>query len=315
MLIWADSIRYLALTTLTLLATSACVQEAENVPPAPVRNDAPVAHDAPLSMQALANLRVDTVLTRERSLDETASFSAYLVSYRYADLKLHAMVAVPKTAMPVNGYPVVIANHGYVPDPTKYGISKQGGDSRPGDYYRSVPALFASRGFLVVLPDYRGHNSSDGLDFIDPQDEHSIGYYAEDVVALMSALDTLDKADLNNAFMWSHSMGGPVALRAMLASHLVKASSFWATMSVDDLAPHVASLTGPVAIHHSIEDESTDHANSVALGAVLEAADHPFTLYSYRGGHHYFDKTVRELAADRDAVLFRSLITPSSPAR
>jgi hypothetical protein len=45
------------------------------------------------------------------------------------------MVAVPNSAIPENGFPVVIANHGYVPDPARYGITAEGIDSRPGDYY------------------------------------------------------------------------------------------------------------------------------------------------------------------------------------
>ena len=109
----------------------------------------------PMSIEALRAHAFDTRLEFERPLDGGESFSAYLVSYRHAGLKLHAMVAVPNADMPDGGWPVVIANHGYVPDPRRYGITADGIDSRPGDYYRSVPELFASRGFLVVLPD--GH--------------------------------------------------------------------------------------------------------------------------------------------------------------
>lgn len=291
MLTWASRYRcFCVLAPLLLLA--ACFEQAAQ---------------APLSIAEL-RLIPRTTLTYERQLDETPYFAADLVSYRYAGMKLHAMVAIPKTAMPEHGYPVVIANHGYVPVPPKYGITATGIDSRPGDYYRSVPELFASRGFLLILPDYRGHNNSEGFEYIDPQDEQSTLYYAEDVVALMTALKDIENADLNNVFMWSHSMGGPISLRAMLATDIVKASSFWSTMDVADLYVHLAEIDGPIQIHHSIEDQSTSYSNSLELSDALQTIEHNATMYSYDGAHHYFDPTDRETAADRDAGFFMSLV-------
>ena len=107
-------------------------------------------------------------LKYEKTLDDGRAYTAYLASYRHSGLTLYAMVAVPRSPRPNSGYPVVIANHGYVPDPKRYGIRSDGRNARPGDYYASVPELYTSRGFLVVLPDYRGHNTSDGYEFIDP---------------------------------------------------------------------------------------------------------------------------------------------------
>lgn len=263
-------------------------------------------YPAPLTVAELRERKYATALAYVRALEEGPSFDAYLVSYTHSALTLYAMVAVPTATRPDAGYPVVIANHGYVPDPTKYGITSEGIDSRPGDYYRTVPELFASRGFLVVLPDYRGHNSSEGFDYINPQDDDSIGYYAEDVVALISALNDLDDIDPDKVFMWSHSMGGPASLRALLATDVVKASSFWATMNVDELRPHLGELDGPVMIHHSVGDASTDHANSERLAEALRLINHSSTLHSYDGSDHYFGEEIRELAADRDAAFFRS---------
>lgn len=247
-------------------------------------------------------------LTVERALSAGPSFSAYLISYQSAGLKLHAMVAVPTSEMPIDGYPLVIANHGFVPDPRKYGITADGVDSRPGDYYRSVPELYASRGFMVVIPDYRGHNSSEGYDQIAEQNHESVSLYAEDVVALMAVIGEIEQADTRNVFMWSHSMGGGVAMRVLLATNIVKAASFWATRDIVDLTPHLVDLDESIIIQHSLDDSSTAYSNSRNLSKALHAIGHPHTLYSYESDDHYFKGEIRELAADRDAAFFRLLI-------
>lgn len=245
-------------------------------------------------------------LVREHALDNGPGFSAYLVSYRTDGLKLYAMVAVPDHSMPAAGFPVVIANHGYVPDPARYGITAEGVDSRPGDYYRSVPELYTSRGFLVVLPDYRGHNSSEGLEYT--RREEAIEFYAKDVVALMAGLGEIDDADLGNVFMWSHSMGGPVSMRALLDTKLVKGASFWATSRLGVQKSQLKELKVPVIIQHSTGDTSTTSTNSEELARVLESNSQPYVLHSYEGSDHYFEGEVRELAADRDAAFFLALM-------
>jgi dienelactone hydrolase len=245
-------------------------------------------------------------ITIERKLEDGPSFSAYLVSYLSDDLKVHAMVAVPNQDIPEAGFPVVIANHGYVPEPARYGISAAGIDSRPGDYYRSVPELYASRGFLVVLPDYRGHNDSEGFEFVHKPE--SVGMYAEDVVALMMQLDEIENADLKNVFLWSHSMGGGVSIRVQLATDLIRGASYWATTSVDDQTGRLDELTAPIVIQHSSGDKSTDHSNSERFQSALKSVNHPVTLYTYGGPHHYFEDGDREQAADRDAAFFRGLM-------
>ncbi|MEO0346719.1 MAG: alpha/beta fold hydrolase [Pseudomonadota bacterium] len=262
----------------------------------------------PMSLEALRTHDFDVTLERVRPLDAEAGFSAYLVAYEHAGLTLYAMVAVPDSPAPATGFPVVIANHGYVPDPRRYGITSEGVDARPGDYYRSVPGLFATRGFLTVIPDYRGHNSSEGFAFIDPQDEQSVGYYAEDVAALLSAIDQLEQADADNVFFWSHSMGGSVALRVLLATDTVRAASFWATMNLDDLANQVEALDGPVIVHHAVGDTATPATNSLNFARALADVGRLHAVSLYPESDHYFALPRREAAANADAALFLELL-------
>ncbi|MDH5618936.1 MAG: alpha/beta fold hydrolase [Gammaproteobacteria bacterium] len=259
---------------------------------------------ATLAVVALAGCDQDG-LNYERALDDGPSFSAYLVSYKSSGLRLHALVAVPNASTPADGFPVIVANHGYVPDPTRYGITAEGIDSRPGDYYRSVPELYASRGFLVVMPDYRGHNNSEGLEFTTMK--QSVDYYAEDVIALLKLLGQVESVNPERVFMWSHSMGGAVTMRALLVTDLVRGASFWATTPLQDLVPSLENLDVPIIVHHSEDDASTASANSRALVRALEDAGHAHSLHLYEGSAHFLEKEFRELAADRDVAFFNAL--------
>ncbi|MDH3747589.1 MAG: alpha/beta fold hydrolase [Gammaproteobacteria bacterium] len=183
---------------------------------------------APKSIDALRGMTTNVSLDFVRNLNDGPNFSAYLVSYKSAGLKVYAMVAVPRSEKPLHGYPVVVANHGHHPDPPKYGITADGTDSRPGDYYRAIPALFAAQGFLVVMPDYRGHSDSEGFEFTEGMLESS--YYTEDVATLLAGLSDIEDADLDNVFMWGHSMGGEVTLRTLLVTERVRGATIWSTV-------------------------------------------------------------------------------------
>jgi hypothetical protein len=172
---------------------------------------------APLKMQELQTLAAQTIrLERVGPVESGDSFNAYLVAHRHACLRSYALVAVPVAPPQARGYSVLVANLGIHPDPPRYGVPPEGRDWRPGNYYRPVPAAYAATGFLVVMPDYRGHNVSEGREFIaSPQ---ASAFYAEVVVAFLRAIGSLDQVDTGNVFMWGHSAGGPITITAALAA-------------------------------------------------------------------------------------------------
>jgi len=178
-----------------------------------------------LSIDGMRARDFAATLEFERTLEGGPSFTAYLVSYKSSGLKVNAMVAVPKAPKPATGYPVLIANHGFHPTPERYGITADDRDFRPGDYYRDVPENYASAGFLVVMPDYRGHNISEGFEFT--HGFLATNYYTLDVLALLSALQGLDDADLENVFMWGHSLGSEVSLRTLLVNDSIRGATLW----------------------------------------------------------------------------------------
>ncbi len=311
---------------------------------APFAGAGPV--DPPLSIEALRHQAFDPTLRYERELRPGPGFNAYLVSYQSSGLKVYAMVAVPVTPRPRSGHPVLIANHGFHPQPRRYGITEDGIDWRPGDYYRAVPAAYAEAGFLVVMPDYRGHNDSEGFEYT--QTLLASHYYSADVLVLLAGVGQIEHADPNNVFMWGHSLGGEVSLRALLATDRIKGASLWAPVSatlreqaehyprqesvpdagsgalrlkrdldalprpfdLDSAEPlrHLERLSTPLLLHHARGDRSVPYSWSERLTGALERCQKRFFLYPYDGDRHMFGGDQMRTAVARDTAFFRSLM-------
>lgn len=155
-----------------------------------------------------------------------------VVSFDSDGLRQFALVLEPDSEPPENGWPVILINHGHHPNPADYGRIQDGSTDRPGDYYRQVPLQFARNGFIVIVPDFRGHNNSEGLAYTKGLLESY--WYTRDSIAAFSALPTLKNANTDFVFMWGHSMGGKIALRAALAlGKSLRAISIWSPSAGD----------------------------------------------------------------------------------
>ena len=332
--------RTIVIVMLFLLSVAACSSS----------DSAPLPPPKPIDELRAEDRDVELALVDE--IDGGVGFNAFLFSYESAGLTVHAMVAVPDAPLPKNGFPVLVANHGHHPDPPQYGITADGKDWRPGDYYRRVPELFAAEGFMVVMPDFRGHNDSEGVEFTEGMLEPS--YYTEDVLNLLAGLPTLPLANPDKVFMWGHSMGGEVTLRALLASDRVRAASMWSSVGgdiwdqsyyysryKDPMAPdssnvpksvierlrgrlaefdggfdysaaepllYLDHLQTPIIIQHAVGDRGAAYKWSERLAKELYMRDKQYSFYSYPGDDHLFKGKQMELAAERDAAFFRSLM-------
>lgn len=183
---------------------------------------------APISIEGLRNRSYNATLEHEEELEGSLRYQADLWSYYSDQLKNFALINTPVVQAPEKGFPVLIFGHGFHPEPQKYGVSTlTGKDWRPGDYYRGVPEAFAEQGFLVITPDYRGHNVSEGFAFTQTSYLAS-SYYAIDVLHLLDGLKDMENIDLNKVYYLGHSMGGDVGLKMLLATNQIKAASLWA---------------------------------------------------------------------------------------
>ncbi len=221
------NIRYLSsFTIFTLAVISGSIAQA-----------AECVADTPLNPISISGLReyASTVSAEFRSEYEREPIEGIqrrVASFVVDELHQYALVLQPPGDTPEGGWPVLLMNHGHHPDPPRYGRVASGETDRPGDYYRALPLAFAREGFLVVVPDFRGHNDSQGKEFAKGPLESS--WYSRDAIAAFRALDSIPDASKNNRFMWGHSMGGAVTLRAVLAlQDEVKGASIWSSTTTD----------------------------------------------------------------------------------
>ncbi len=155
-------------------------------------------------------------------------YQGQLLRYEHGGLTLGALVATPNQPAPKGGFPILVAAHGLHPEPKRYGITVNGENWRPGDYYRSIPEAYTRRGFLVVMPDYRGHNDSHGAPYA--RGFLAGAYYSQDLTAAISLLNQIPLGNVRQVFLWGHSLGGEVALRSLLGTEVMSAASLWSSV-------------------------------------------------------------------------------------
>lgn len=269
-------------------------------------------------------------IKKEKLLYETSTFSAYLTSYSSDGLKLYALVSFPKSQKPVNGFPVLIVNHGYI-DPTTYSTQHS---------YKNTFDYFATKGFIVIKPDYRGFGQSEG----DKNNPLNRLAYAIDVLTIINSLSTLPESNPNKLVLWGHSLGGDVTLRVLEITSLVKGASLWGPVSADypesslyfirknrpeelkkieeliyrtfsprELAQYSPSqnldfITSPLIIHHGTADESVPYEWSLRLEKKLKQENKDHEFYSYLNEDHNFTRGSRALVLQRDIDFFNKLL-------
>jgi len=193
--------------------------------------------------------------------DKSSGLERYLLEFKHDELKQFGLFIVNDSQGKASKNLVVIA-HGFHPDPPQYGKVKSGISKRPGDYYRHWVEQYAKAGFNVLVPDYRGHNKSQGYEFKHQADKVKFPeqYYANDLVASVLALENYLDHQYNNIVLIGHSMGSPIAFySAGVLGEKVKLVSLWSSAQY-----RFKDVKGnpPFIIHHGKHDKVTPVTNS-----------------------------------------------------
>lgn len=263
----------------------------------------------------------------------SGSYTRYHLTYESDDLTISGVMNVPVGDGP---FPVLFLNHGYI-DPAVYTNGR--GLKREQDY-------FARRGFAVLHSDYRCHAQSD----CDGSDEFTLrlGYVRDVLNAIEAVRVSGDQLfDLKRFGMFGHSMGGGIALNAMVAKpDIVDAYILYAPVSSDlrdnfdrwttrrpaeakkiselygspeesptfwdQLSPrtYFSQVTGSIMVHHGTADDSVPIAWSDETVEALKQAGRDVTYHVYPGQPHEFGGGWTSMM-DRSVDFFRQQLSDS----
>lgn len=161
-------------------------------------------------------------VTKLEAMGKTDGFTRYFISYPSDGLKIYGFISIPFGKGP---FPMIIALHGYV-NPSEY---------QSLDYTTDAADGLARQGYLVIHPNMRNFPPSDKGDTL-----FRVGY-AIDVLNLLALVKQnagqpglFEKANADRIGIWSHSLGGDVALRVAVVSRDIKAIVLYSSMSGDE---------------------------------------------------------------------------------
>ena len=209
----------LAIAAVLLLSSLVFAQDTT-----PTNLASPTETPDPEPYAALEQYTIEAMRAREypggqialmRTLQITDTYTRYFIEYPSDDLTITGILQMPQGEGP---FPVIILNHGYIRQP----------DYWSGYETWEAAGYLNARGYMTVAPDFRSWGLSDW----DVSLFH--GGLTVDVLNLISALGTIPQADTERIGMWGHSMGGGIAMKALVIDPRIDAVVLYATNSADD---------------------------------------------------------------------------------
>ncbi len=246
-------------------------------------------------------------------LERTAQYTKHAVTYESDNFTISGVLYIPTAPAPANGYPLLVTNHGHI-DVNIYTTGR--GLKREQEY-------FATRGYVVLHPDYRNHAGSSKTEDDPIQDR--LGYITD----VIHAVESIKSSDLpineNNSTLLGHSMGGGATLAAAIIqpdvatrivlyapvtvnyldsytrwqardadrAKLVNAKyglpdanpEFWEGLNGE---PYYDRLAVPIQIYHGTNDQDVPYEWATKMHEDLRAKGKNVELITYEGEGHEF---------------------------
>lgn len=181
--------------------------------PSPTGTPTPTPH--PMEILAMrAGSYPGSEIVVEAELEPGANYRRYYAWYLSEGLRIYGLLTIPLGEPPSGGWPAILFNHGYIP-PDVY---------RTTERYIAYVDRLATSGYVVFRIDYRGHDRSEG----EATGAYGSPGYTVDVLNAIASLKQHPQVNPEKIGIWGHSMGGFLALRAMVISDDIKAGVIWA---------------------------------------------------------------------------------------
>lgn len=228
----------------------------------------------------------------------------HLLKFTNNDLKQSALLVIGSPNK-LASHTLIVMAHGFHPNPPQYGKVAGGESFRPGDYYRDWVNAYAKSGFNVLVPDYRGHNDSEGVTFTHQYGKVDFpeGYYASDFISAVDALQKCIPTKIKNIVIVGHSMGSPIGFYA--ASQIgdkVKLVSLWSTAKYR--FPKI-NVPAKYVLHHGKYDVVTPIEN---LEFYLQNYKQQLVAtFLYESEQHMLSADDFEHAVSKDIQLIREI--------
>lgn len=291
-----------------------------------------------LTIPYLSSRKYESALGERETYQEASTYTSYLTHYVSDNLRINALLTIPKQEQPEGGFPAVVFVHGYIP-PTTYRTTQR---------YEAFIDYLASRGIVVLKIDLRGHGQSEG----EASGAYYSGDYVIDVLNAYAALSDADFVDSSKIGLWGHSMAGNVVFRAaaakkdipkvaILAGAVYTYEDFLELRISDDsyrrpeqtserqrkrtqlydlygeyspeswfwqMVPATNYLEGvetEIQVHHAVNDEVVSIEYSRNLQDVLADTNIPFEFFEYQTGGHNLTGRAFSAAMERTVSFFK----------
>jgi dienelactone hydrolase len=260
-------------------------------------------------------------------IHDNVKFTRYSIRYPSDGLNIDGYMNIPKGDGP---FPVIITLHGYL-NPEEYETL---------DYTTAAADGLAGQGFVVIHTNFRNFHPSDKGDSL-----FRVGY-AVDVLNLIGLIrqnagkeGLLQQASSERIGLWSHSMGGNIALRVAVVSSYVKAILLYAPMSGDEqlnsqyfenvthsaesqaelqasvedfamISPnqYYKDITAAIQLHHGTADSVIPVIWSEQTCKMLKDAGTQVECYFYADAEHTFRARFIELLNPRMDTFFAAYL-------
>lgn len=176
----------------------------------------------------------DTAMKVEGFVRERPQYSSFRLSFVADGYLQYALVSIPQKYLSGavrEDLPVIFLLHGYIP-PAAYSTERS---------YPVVFARYANSEFIVVKPDYRGHDRSEGRAEAAKAGALNKLLYVVDNLQLLHNIKSQGlnwkgaqyRVSPEKIFLMGHSNGGELSLRMLeIQPQSFRAASLWAPVSV-----------------------------------------------------------------------------------